>query len=496
MDDAELCWETDTVDGLLTGPSELTYIAPRAQSGGRLRIGHFGTHVAAAEVAESRIDGVWSVDTRLGRLGAVRWGEGSAVALMRQPEGEGAELRYRNVMSWRPRVIEERAIEVRVYDRWPYAPAGACTPRVEQIVPTSTRLWFVRNVHCPEDPEVEAPHRGRLHGFSTDGADVTPAEGIPVAQVFYGSSFSPTLQAWSDDGLAYVVRDEGSSGVSEPDALHWERRDRNGVLVARSGPLVSGAEIQGTLNVWMEVVDDAAYVYAHLAGAVEGVTSYLARIDADGRVRWSHRFVGLEGNNADWRSRVEVFEGGMVALLARPDFSSRSMVRISAEGVVTIEPGRLVVGTEPSSGLAMTADTWGVTVLVQQVDPEAPTILRRYDWNGSLYWESVLEGTRSNGFLEFLRADGRGGAYLVIFSGLYQHFDAFGRPAAFDRQISCVSQPYRYEIVPIARPAMDAGVDAAVLRRDASFDLDAGAPEADASLEFDAGAAIVDGSRG
>lgn len=477
--DATHCTYTDYDDGLLRAPDGFSYIgprviAPRGASASLLRVGYSyfdeveGTRVTAGSVDRSAVSPLWSVPGRFGRLGSVRWNANSVMALVTRTEGVGASLVYRHAAVWKPVVTEPSMTELRIFERWPYGRVGACGPTAEQFVPTPSRLWFVRYVQCPDDPESGSSVLGRLHAFAPDGSDVTPEEGIPMAQVFYGSAYSPTIQEWSDDGIAYLVRDEGSGGVGEPDAMHWERRDANGVLVARSGPLVPGAELERTGNVWMEVVDDTAFVYMHLASAPGGVTSYLAKIEADGRVAWSHRFEGYEANTSSWRSRVEVFEGGLVALLAPTDLAPRSVVRIAEDGTLDIAPEVFVVGTEFVVGVAVTADTDGVTVFFLDADSEGNTVLSRYEWNGRRFWENVLEDTRSGGFWDFLRADDRGGSYLLSYGGLFQHFDAFGRPAAVRRQHFCPDgPPVRDETIPVERAPIDAGIDAHRFSRDA-----------------------------
>jgi hypothetical protein len=464
---------------------------------GRLRIGTHNTYVQATLLDPSgQFLDVWDIVRRDDSAGSVRWDRGSIGAVLyRQRNPPNDPLDAYTYLSWRPEESETFSVEIEdIYDRWPYLSIGACGVDTEQVVPTRDRLWFFRSIRCPADPESGSPFRARLHGFDRTGNEITPAEGIPLREIFLYTNFSPTMQAERDGGVSYLVYDRGPDDTEE-DALHWERRDASGALVARSEALATFHEIGTSSNLWTQVTDDdATVVYAAMDEPSGG--AFFARVEADGSIRFRHQFRGIVANNGTNRSRVYAWNGGILALVAYPDGSERSIVEIDAEGEVVHAPAYLRRGTPLDVGegrsytAALAPDAWGLTIAVGR-ETEHP-LISRYDWNGTLVFENTLEDSPPATAPLHARPDGRGGAYVLATSAggtVYQHFDRHGRPAVAYEVSGCLIDPQLERHVPIERPPIDAGLDASRVRRDVWVDpLDAGVELPDAVLdEMDSG---------
>ena len=484
--DAQFCFpDTDLHDGFLIGLGNLSYIGPAAERSG-LRVGWGDGRVTASRLVQGSIQEVWSTDPREATAGSLRW-EGDSIAAI------GLDARTRQVLHWRP-VTGAAEFVLPLHDRWPYSPLGACATPPERVVPSATRLWLFRYVQCPDGPEFGSAVHYRLHGFAVGGEEVTSSEGIPLPDLSFGTGLMATIQPQRDDGVGYLVRDSGTDGL-DMDAIRWERRDANATVVSRSAALVSGSELTGSELAWTAMDGDAVVVYVYLDSPpmLRGV---FARVEADGEVRWLHTFPGYVASTDTSRGRVQLHEGGIVALMVKTDRSSQSVLRIAEDGTVLIAPGEMIVRGAPTAPSAISADAWGFTVLLADPDAMGPLTLQRRDWSGTLFWENVLDGTGSalDGFSVFLRSDGVGGTYAVTMAGTFQHHDAFGREAAFLRQTSCPPAPYRNEIVPIDRPPIDAGLDAARIRPDADVDRDAEIAPDSAAETVDAGVLGEDAS--
>ena len=468
---------------------------------GRLRIGTHNTYVQASLLDRSgEFHDVWDIVRRDDSAGSVRWDQGSiAGVLYRQRNPPNDPLNAYTYLSWRPDEYDTSTVEIEdIYERWPYLSIGACGIDTEQVVPTQSRLWFFRSIRCPDDPESGSRFRARLHGFDRTGTQITPPEGIPLREIFLYTNFSPTMQAERDGGVSYLVYDRGPDGTEE-EALHWERRDESGALVARSEALATFREIGTSSNMWTHVTDDGATLVYVAVNEPSGGALF-ARVEADGSIRFRRRFTGIVSNNRLSRSRVYAWHGGILALVSFLDGSERSIVEITADGDVVHAPAFLRQGTPLNVGegrsytAALAPDAWGLTIAVGR-EMEHP-VISRYDWSGALVFENVLEDSPPGSASFLARPDGRGGAYVLApgqYGTSYQHFDAWGRPAVARRTVTCLVGELVQTNEGLERPPIDAGLDAS-RAPDAWLDpLDAGVELPDAALEaLDAARSEVD----